>query len=80
MNVDQRHDVRISLGRWSTSEARVVDDLWDLIEPLLPSRPDKAPGRRPVPDEVYAPTVGEFSPGSPRSRGLRSGIRPTRRT
>jgi hypothetical protein len=32
----------------------------DLIEPLLPPWPDKAPGPRPVPDEVYAPTVGEF--------------------
>jgi hypothetical protein len=55
--------VKISLARWSTSETRVVHDLWDLIEPLLPPWPDKAPGPRPVPDEVYAPTVGEFLPG-----------------
>jgi hypothetical protein len=55
--------VKISLARWSTSEAWVVDDLWDLIEPLLPPWPDKAPGPRSVPDEVYAPTAGEFLPG-----------------
>jgi hypothetical protein len=55
--------VKISLAGWSTSEAWVVDDLWDLIEPLLPLWPDKAPGPRSVPDEVYAPTVGEFLPG-----------------
>jgi transposase len=28
----------------------VEDDLWVLIEPLLPPWPDKAPGPRPVPD------------------------------
>jgi hypothetical protein len=37
MNVDQRHDVRISLGRWSTSEARVVDDLWDRTVAAIPA-------------------------------------------
>jgi hypothetical protein len=55
--------VKISLARWSTSEAWVVDGLWDLIEPLLPPWPDKAPGPRSVPDEVYVPTAGEFLPG-----------------
>ncbi|MEV4379247.1 hypothetical protein [Streptosporangium sp. NPDC049644] len=55
--------MKISFARWSTSEAWVVDDLWDLIEPLLPPWPDKAPGSRSAPDEVYAPTVGGFLPG-----------------
>jgi transposase len=30
----------------------VDDDLWALIEPLLPPWPDKAPGPRPVPDRL----------------------------
>ena len=55
--------MKISLTRWSTSEAWVVDGLWDLIEPLLPPWPDNAPGPRSVPDEVYVPTAGEFLPG-----------------
>jgi hypothetical protein len=38
IDVDQRHDVKISLVRCSTSEARVVDDdLWDLIEVYAPT-------------------------------------------
>lgn len=28
------------------------DDLWALIEPLLPPWPEKAPGPRPVPDRL----------------------------
>jgi len=33
------------------SKAWIVDDqLWAVIEPLLPPWPDKAPGPRPVPD------------------------------
>jgi transposase len=35
------------------SKAWVVDDqLWKLIEPVLPPWPDKAPGPRPVPDRL----------------------------
>ena len=35
------------------SKAWIVDDeLWELIEPLLPPWPDKAPGPRPVPDRL----------------------------
>lgn len=30
----------------------VDDDLWALIEPLLPPWPEKAPGPRPVPDRL----------------------------
>ncbi|WP_103533701.1 transposase [Streptomyces sp. SM11] len=30
----------------------VDDDLWALIEPLLPPSPEKAPGPRPVPDRL----------------------------
>lgn len=30
----------------------VDDDLWALIEPLLPLWPEKAPGPRPVPDQL----------------------------
>ncbi|MFF9504918.1 transposase [Streptomyces sp. NPDC014656] len=28
------------------------DDLWELVEPLLPPWPEKAPGPRPVPDHL----------------------------
>jgi transposase len=35
------------------SKAWIVDDgLWELIEPLLPPWPAKAPGPRPVPDRL----------------------------
>ena len=35
------------------SKAWIVDDqLWELIAPLLPPWPDKAPGPRPVPDRL----------------------------
>lgn len=35
------------------SKVWIVDDgLWELIEPLLPPWPDKAPGPRPVPDRL----------------------------
>lgn len=35
------------------SKAWVVDDeLWELIEPVLPPWPQKAPGPRPVPDRL----------------------------
>ncbi|NEA92507.1 transposase [Actinospica acidiphila] len=30
----------------------VDDDLWALIEPLLPPRPERAPGPRPAPDRL----------------------------
>lgn len=30
----------------------VDDELWSLIEPLLPAWPDRAPGPRPVPDRA----------------------------
>ncbi|WP_159106614.1 transposase [Streptomyces rishiriensis] len=34
----------------STRPWIVDDDLWALVEPLLPPWPEKAPGPRPVPD------------------------------
>ena len=36
----------------STRPWIVDDDLWDLIEPLLPLWPERAPGPRPVPDRL----------------------------
>jgi transposase len=43
--------VKISLVRFGMSKAWIVEDeLWELIEPLLPPWPDKSPGPRPVPD------------------------------
>ena len=43
--------MKIGLVRSGVSKAWIVDDdLWALIEPLLPPWPDKAPGPRPVPD------------------------------
>ena len=43
--------MKISLVRSGVSKPWIVeDDLWVLIEPLLPPWPDKSPGPRPVPD------------------------------
>jgi transposase len=43
--------VKIRVVRPVVSKAWIVDeDLWELIEPLLPPWPDKAPGPQPVPD------------------------------
>jgi transposase len=45
--------VKISFVRSGVSKAWIVEDeLWELIEPLLPPWPDKAPGPRPVPDRL----------------------------
>jgi transposase len=45
--------VKISIVRLGVGKAWVVDDeLWELIKPLLPPWPDKAPGPRPVPDRL----------------------------
>lgn len=45
--------MKISLVRVGVSEAWVVDDeLWKLIEPVLPPWPAKAPGPRPAPDRL----------------------------
>ncbi|WP_352244810.1 transposase [Actinoplanes sp. NBRC 103695] len=43
--------MKICLVRWYVVKPWIVDDqLWELLEPLLPPRPVKAPGPRPVPD------------------------------
>jgi transposase len=45
--------VKIDLVWPGMSKAWVVDDaLWELIEPLLPPWPDRAPGPRPIPDRL----------------------------
>ena len=45
--------VEISLVRLGMSKGWIVDDdLWKLIEPVLPPWPAKAPGPRPVPDRL----------------------------
>src|SRR4029453_18857120 len=53
MDGDQGEGGRISLVQTAVRKAWTVDDdLWDLIEPLLPPWLDKAPGPRPVPDRL----------------------------
>lgn len=43
----------ISLVRSGMSKAWIVDDeLWELVERLLPPWPEKSPGPRPVPDRL----------------------------
>src|ERR671921_2004887 len=45
--------MKISLVQTAVGKVWIVDDeLWNLIEPLLPPWPDKAPGPRPVPDRL----------------------------
>jgi transposase len=45
--------MKIRIVRLGVGKAWVVDDqLWELIKPLLPPWPDKAPGPRPVPDRL----------------------------
>jgi transposase len=50
-DVDRRDEVKISLVLSGMGKAWIVEDeLWELIEPLVPPWPDKSPGPRPVPD------------------------------
>ena len=45
--------MKISLVQTAVGKVWIVDDeLWNVIEPLLPPWPDKAPGPRPVPDRL----------------------------
>ncbi|MFF9345157.1 transposase [Streptomyces sp. NPDC014773] len=37
----------VTTGPWI-----VDDDLWELVEPLLPAWPERSPGPRPVPDRL----------------------------
>ena len=43
--------MKISVVRFGVGKAWIVDDeLWTLIEPVLPPWPERAPGPRPLPD------------------------------
>jgi hypothetical protein len=50
--------VKISLVPFARSKAWVIEDeLWELIVPLLPPWPARAPGPRPVPDRRTAASL-----------------------